>query len=480
MSFIFFDKMGFGYFMDDIIRQTKTGRFVIRSKHRRRSIRAAILTSILHTIGVTCLLTSPLQLFCLWLGADDLHLGLLNFAIWVGAPLTLLGMMLIRRFGKRRILVFWSGMMPAILMASLILMPMAAGLGWIRPRWILYWLFAVILMRSMTEYIGSAGWFPILQDNVPLRSTGKFFSIFRIYWQTGVLVTTLLVAFFLGRDPAWWKFCVVFAVGEASFIGKIFYLRQLREKPQPSQSQDYPSVWGVLKGAFADHSTRHFFSYLFLFNVAIYMCLPFQIKYLKELGYHSGFIVAATSMVSVGAIVSLRLWGRLADRFGNRSVFGISHIGMVFVLASWVLIDYNRFSFIFVFFLYAGWSVFQSANAIAYTRHIFHTVPESDQSNLVVFNAVIFVSVAIAPLISGLFLKLSANWHFESGGISINNYHMLFLAAAMLTLAPHRIGKKFQNNVEISSARVFLMVTRPLWAPFGTFLSFPTKRNDDK
>jgi hypothetical protein len=36
--------------MNDIIRQTKTGRLVIRSKHRRRSIRAAILTAMVHTI----------------------------------------------------------------------------------------------------------------------------------------------------------------------------------------------------------------------------------------------------------------------------------------------------------------------------------------------------------------------------------------------------------------------------------------------
>jgi hypothetical protein len=54
-----------------------------------------------------------------------------------------------------------------------------------------------------------------------------------------------------------------------------------------------------------DHVTRHFLGYILLYNIAAYMCLPFQIKYLKELGYHSGYIVAATAMVSVGAILSL-------------------------------------------------------------------------------------------------------------------------------------------------------------------------------
>jgi len=232
-----------------------------------------------------------------------------------------------------------------------------------------------------------------------------------------------------------------------------------------------------MKEAMANHNTRHFLGYLLLFNSAAYMCLPFQIKYLKELGYHSGFIVAATSMVSVGAIASLRFWGKLGDRFGNRSLFGFSHIGMMIMLAGWVLVGHNRFSVVLVFILYAGWSIFQSANAIAYTRHMFHTVPESDQSNMVIFNATTFLSIAIAPLASGLFLKLSTNWHFESGGVSINNYHILFLLASALVLIPHRVCKKFQNNVETSTAGVFVIITRPLLMMFGSFVSFPTKRN---
>ena len=450
---------------------------MIRSHHRRQSIRAAIFTAMLHTIGASCLLAGALQLYCLSLGAENLYLGALNCAIWAGSPFLLLGMVLMRRFGKRRILVFWAGIMPAVCMAFAALLPVMGRFGWISSTWILYWLLAAVLMRSVTDSIGGAGWFPILQDNVPSRITGKFFGTFRIYWQSCVLVTTLLIAWFLGGDPAWWKFCVVFAVGEAAFIVKIIFLKQLKEKPIPEQPENVASSWVLLKRALSDPATRHFLSYILLYNIAAYMCPPFQIKYLKELGYSAGYIVAATSMISVGAILTLRLWGKLADRFGNRSIFGLSHTGMMVILAGWVLIGNNSFSAILVFALYAGWSVFQSANSIAYTRHMFHTVPESDQSNMVIVNAIIFISVAIAPLISGLFLKLSADWHIRSGGLDINHYHMLFLLAALLVLAPRAICKKFQNNVETSAVEVFVVITRPLRMLFGSFVSFPTKRN---
>ncbi|RKY03558.1 MAG: hypothetical protein DRP56_11050, partial [Planctomycetota bacterium] len=409
-----------------------------------------------------------------------LYLGLLNFSILAGGPFLLLGISLMRRFGKRRILVFWSGILPATCMAFAAILPLMGRFGWISSTWILYWLLAATAMRSVTDSIGVAGWFPMLQDNVPSRIIGKFFGIFRVYWQSSILVTTLLIAWFLGSDPAWWKFCVVFAVGEAAFIAKIFFLKQLKEKPTLGKSDDSPSSWGVLKRAVANHDTRHFLGYILLYNTAAYMCLPFQIKYLKDLGYSAGYIVAATAMVSVGAILSLRFWGKLADRFGNRSIFSISHIGIIIVLAAWLLVDKNMFSTVLVFVLYAAWSIFQSANGIAQTRHMFHTVPETDQSNLVIINAFIFLSIAIAPLASGVFLWMSADWHFECGGLSINNYHMLFLLAAALVLIPHRVCKKFQNNVETSAADVFVIVTRPLRMMFGPFVSFPTKRNGRK
>jgi predicted MFS family arabinose efflux permease len=287
-----------------------------------------------------------------------------------------------------------------------------------------------------------------------------------------------LIALFLGKEPAWWKFSVVFAVGEICFIIKIFTLRQLREKPLSRKVDDYPSIWGVLKQAVTDHDTRHFLGYLLLFNMAAYMCLPFYIKYLKDLGYNSGFIVAATSMVNVGAILTLRFWGKLADKHGNRSIFSISHIGMMSVLAGWVLVGHNKFSVIFVFILYAGWSIFQSANAIAYTRHMFHTVPENDQSNLPVYNTTLFISISSAMLIAGLFLKLTTNWHFKSGGLSANNYHILFLLSSLMTLAPHYICKKFRNSVETSTVKVLAIVTRPLLEMFGSFVPFTTKRNN--
>ena len=466
--------------MDKTIRQTKTGRLVIRSAHRRRSIRAAIFTAILHTLGATCLLAGTLQLYAISQGADDLFLGLLACSVWVGAPFLLVGISFMRRFGKRRILILWTGILPAISLAIVVVLPLAGQMGWLSSRSILYLLIAVMLVRSITDSIGGAGWFPLLQDNVPSRITGKFFGIFRRYWQCCVLVCTLLLAWFLGKEPGWWKFCVVFALGEISFIVKIYFLRQLKEKPIENQTTAPPSTWHAVKLAFTHHKIRYFLGYTLLYNIAAFMCLPFQIKYLKELGYSDGFILFATSMVSLGAIVSLRYWGRLSDRFGNRAVFNFSHLGIIIAIACWLLVGQNLFSAIFVFVLYGLWSIFQSANGIAQTRYMMHTVPETDQSAIVVIHSVSFFSIALAPLIGGLCLWLMSEVQVQSGAIQMNRYHLLFVFSALLISVPHSMHKHFQVNQESSAYEVFTIVTRPLRMLFGSFVSFPTKRNGGK
>jgi hypothetical protein len=64
-------------------------------------------------------------------------------------------------------------------------------MGWLSNRLILYLLIAAVLVRSITDSIGGAGWFPLMQDNVPSRIAGKFFGIFRMYWQSCVLLAIL-------------------------------------------------------------------------------------------------------------------------------------------------------------------------------------------------------------------------------------------------------------------------------------------------
>jgi len=202
------------------------------------------------------------------------------------------------------------------------------------------------------------------------------------------------------------------------------------------------------------------------------------------LGYSEAYIMIATAMISLGAIFTLRFWGMLADRFGNRSVFTFSHAGMIVILLGWVLVGKNSFSAVYIFGLYAVWSIFQSANGIAQTRYMLHLVSPDRQSNIVIINAVINLSLAFAPLIGGIFLTISPALKSALNLHGVNNYHMLFIFAAILTFIPHLMRKQMRVPQETPTTEVFVIITRPLRSMFGSFISFNLKsggrKNDDR
>jgi len=102
------------------------------------------------------------------------------------------------RWGKKIILV------PAYALLPLVVLPMAVMpgmLGKIRADRIVWTLWALLVVYSALQSCGLAGWFPLINDNVPPRTRGRFFGTLRTCWQTALFVISLLVARFLGPTP---------------------------------------------------------------------------------------------------------------------------------------------------------------------------------------------------------------------------------------------------------------------------------------
>lgn len=447
----------------------------LASQQRRRSLRAAGMCASLHTAAVVCLFGGAMQLFIIKLGADDFRLGLLNFATWGGAPFLLIGMSLMQKYGKRKILFLWSGILPACFTIFIVVTPLMVPVIGASSNLLFFSIFTLLLLRSIVDGIGGAAWFPILQDNVPKRFIGRFFGNLRRFWQMSVFISTIFVGLFLGKDSPYWKFFVVFLIGQILFCAKIFFLTRIAEKPRDKNAGAPESIWKTFRNAILEKRIRHFLIYIFLYNTSAFITLPFQIKMLSELGYSEAYIMIATAMISLGAIVTLRFWGMLADRFGNRSVFTFSHAGMIVILLGWLLVGKNSFSAVYIFGLYAVWSIFQSANGIAQTRYMLHLVSPDRQSNIVIINAVINCSLALAPLIGGIFLTISPALKSALSLHGVNNYHMLFIFAAILTFIPHLMRKQMRVPQETPTTEVFVIITRPLRSMFGSFVSFNVK-----
>lgn len=425
-------------------------------------------------VGFSCLEGSVLTLVAIKLGAEELFIGILTFAISLSLIFSIFTINTVEEYGKKKVLI--TGFSVATLfIVPLFVLPFVVGY-W-PSKYMLALLFLATLFRCIANAMGGTGWFPILQDFVPKRLIGKFFSTLRTFWQIAWLVSMLLLAWFLrGDDPSWWRLEIVFLVGFAAYIIRVLAIIPMNQKHTSHKVRKTFSFIQKLIIAYNNVEIRFFMIYLVFYMSALTMSEPFKIKLLSDFGYGYGFILSAIAANCLGAIISLRFWGKLADRFGNRSIFTISHIGMIITSFFWILVEPSLFGSILVFLLYFFWSVFNSGNGIAQTRYMLHAVPTNQQYLLNIIQLITGLSMAAGPLLGGLFLAHTESFSLSSGAIRLNNYHIWFILTSLLFIIPHILRKKLRFKKETPTIQVLAIVSRPLRNVFGAFLSLRVKR----
>ncbi|MFH1616777.1 MAG: MFS transporter [Planctomycetota bacterium] len=444
--------------------------FELTEDQRLRTMHFAMITTSCTVIAGWCVGGNVLTLICLKLGAGELFLGFLAFAAIIPFFCMAFSMSSVERVGKVRVLVSWYSIATVFLIPFLLLPILVEHFSARLCLWII--LLATVL-RNTVNSLGTAGWFPLLQDNVPQEITGRFFGKLRVVWQSAGVITAVIAAILLGNNPAWWKFEVLFGIAFAAYIVRGFSFLPMSERPPVGRGRRSPSILSRFMHVIADVRLRKLLIYICSYMFAAMIAEPFKIKLLKDLGYSEGFILAASTVtVGLGAIISLQFWGRLADRFGNRAVFSISHVGMMIAALMWIMMEKSPFGSVLVFVLYFWWSIFNSGNGIAQTRYILHAVPAHKQYYINVINIITNMVLATAPLFGGMFLVLMKNYRLESGGLNLNNYQILFILSAALFVVPHNLRRGLKLKKELPTTQVLAVVTRPLRGVVGPFIRF--------
>jgi len=434
--------------------------------NRRRNMSLVIACAVFGVAGATCISINILSLVAIKLGAGNIYLGLLSASVTAPLVLGIFSMRAIEKYGKLKVLIPWTATATVLVTLYLTIPHIAQNY---RPVVALSALFIIQILINICGSIGNTAWFPLLKDTTPVRLTGRFFAKLRTSWQSASVITVIGIAIFLGKESAWWKFEIIFAAAFVFLLIRTILLFFIQEKPPQPHHVSNQTIIERFKEVYKIKQLRYCIIYLGCYSFLAAAPEPFKIKMLKHLHFSSGFILAATSMFGAGAIISLRFWGKLADKFGNRAIFSISHIGMIVTTILWLVVDDNIFSRAMVFILYFSFGIFHSGNGIAQTRYVLHAVPDSKQNYINIVNFSTFAFISIAPIITGLLLTVTKNLHFSSGAINLNNYHLMFIVIGSLFIVPHILRRNLRVGKESSTSNVVAFVVRPLRNIFGPF-----------
>lgn len=307
----------------------------ISTQNIRTSLKASTIDGVF--AGVFTSITSGVLLtnFLLQLGASPVEIGMLSSIPMLLNLLQPLGAYFADRTNSRHNFCLWIFGVSRILWLFLVI-----GIGWVSwsntdPHRLVSWTLGMVLATNILNALGSSSWVSWMAALVPHRLRGRYFG-FRN--SAGSLTTLLSVPLFGFAVSAWphgtmQGYGVVLILGIVAGVismGCQFFMIDVnpqhpqqhvftRSKPESAaQSQenehDRPKV-NILK----DSNFLIFLLYFGLWTFAVNLSAPFFNLYLLDnLKLDLGQVTIYTSLTAGATLVMLVLWGKLADRIGNR------------------------------------------------------------------------------------------------------------------------------------------------------------------
>ncbi len=305
---------------------------------------AAVFTSI--TSGV--LLTN----FLLQLGASPVEIGMLSSIPMLLNLLQPLGAYFADRTNSRHNYCLW-----IFGVSRLLWLVLGLGIAWISwsntdPHRLISWTLSMVLVTHTLNALGSSAWVSWMAALVPHRLRGRYFG-FRN--SAGSLTTLLSVPIFGFAISAWPSgtlqgYGVVLLLGIVAGVvsmGCQFFMIDVnpqhpqqhiltRLKPDAATKSEATldsSKANILK----DSNFLIFLLYFGLWTFAVNLSAPFFNLYLLDnLKLDLSWVTLYTSLTAGANLVMLVIWGKLADRIGNRPLLLLVGILAALVPLLWL------------------------------------------------------------------------------------------------------------------------------------------------
>lgn len=404
---------------------------------RRRAISDSIIAQMLGGVLPTLLRSGGLSalLIVSLLGAGaEFEIGVAFLVMQWAMLIRMLVSPRVDTSRRQRFLVRWM-LASSFIALGFLVAPVLAVFGY--PRLAVWGFILVLAAFFLTMNVGSAAWFPLLQYIVPSRLRGRYFGTMRQYWQLVGFGAVFLAGLVLGAEPSPALFILVIVPAVGLQFGRVFMYARLPDPP-PARTTNRESFGRRLAMPFRDKPFRKFMLYVGFVSLAQHAALPFVVPFLKTvLGFPASYTMYSTALFGMGSVISLLLWGRLADRWGNRAVFLLALvIGILaFVMLAWTP-AYDVTRKVLPLGVAAGSMILigvcAAGTGIAHTVRLMHLAPVRDSGPYLNSDqAVIGIVSGLGALTAGIVLSKAPEF-ISIGGRSMAVYRVFFVLIAVI------------------------------------------------
>src|SRR3989344_3455064 len=361
--------------------------------------------------------------FAIALKASNNQIGLLSSIPNLIAPISQLwSTKAIQKIKSRKKIVIFSALMQTLMWIPIILIPFLFLKNGPIVLIITFSIFAIF-----ASFLGPV-WASWMGDLVPEKKRGRYFGNRSKITGLVALIVSLGAGFFLDifpKNDVFKGFVILFMIALVGRLISIFFLSKKYE-PKFEIDEKYQFSFTQFTKKMSSNNFGKFTIYLILMMFAVYVASPFFTVYLLKqlnLSYTTFTIISVAS--SLATLISLPLWGKFADKYGNMRIIKLS--GLLVPFVPFLFLFSTNIIYLLIIQVFSGiaWAGFN----LSTTNFVYDsTTPQRRTACIAYQNIWVGVGIFLGTTVGGL---LATHVPVKSLGA----FFGIFLLSAILRLA---------------------------------------------
>lgn len=367
--------------------------------------------------------------YALFLGANDALLGILAAVPFLAQAYQLVSAYITERSGKIKAVTVVGGVASRLLWVFPIALLFIPGLS-AGARVGLFLAFYTVAYALM--FISYNAWTNWMSDLIPARLRGRYFGTRNV----AIVIVSMAVTIaggialdaFNGAALEREGFATLFGVGVLAAAGAAIFI--IKQPILAAHTGNAGAFAAKLRAPLADANFRRVLLFFAAWHFSWALPLAFwnvhQLKYLEMSYFEIGVF---NVMISLTSALASRLWGKVADRLGNKPVLLINALAIGFLPLFWLAPRPGAIWPIWLIPFWAGttWAGF---SLTTFTMPLALAPREARNYYIAVFGIVTGAVTFIGSALGGVIAEYAAGYYWTVGGITFINYHMLFIVSA--------------------------------------------------
>lgn len=420
---------------------------VLTEKQVQRAMKLVIADGLASEAMTTLTSGTFLIAMVLLLNANNFQIGLLAGLPTITNVFQLLSIWLVRHFNNRRGITVICSLLartPLLIIGLLILVFKSIPVE------------TIIFILFFHYFFGSVAgpcWNAWMKDVIPEKELGSYFSRRTSHTTLLNIVLGLATAFVVDytknhRITA--EINVYAGLFIAGGIAGILSALFLSATPEPMGRVTTGNILSILQRPLRDHNFRRLLVFNSAWVFALNIATPFFVVFMmKKMGLSISYIIGLTIISQICSILTIRMWGRFADRYSNKSIIAVCAPLYILCLLGWSYVGiYTReyLNLILLLVIHAGTGISNAGINLSLTNISLKLSPaEESIVYLSTKNIITAFFSFLAPLFGGYMadyfnsrsLSVDAQWkgpHWQKviHLLDLHEWNFLFLIAAFL------------------------------------------------